>query len=99
MFEKVLKQEKKDKRKIYSLHEPEEYCIGKGKAHKKYEFEAKASVTITKTHGIILGAMSFQENIYDAHTLDGVLKQMESLRGVRPKVGICDRRYREKVIV
>lgn len=99
LFEKVLKQEKKDKRKIYSLHEPEVYCIGKGKAHKKYEFGAKASVTITKTHGIILGAMSFQENIYDAHTLDGVLKQVESLRGVRSKVGICDRGYRGKAQV
>ncbi len=99
LFEKVLKQKKKDKRKIYSLHEPEVYCMSKGKAHKTYEFGAKASITMTKTHGIILGAMSFQENIYDSHTLEPVLDQVEALRGDRPKVGICDRGYRGKAQV
>ena len=31
-------------RKIYSLHAPEVECIGKGKAHKPYEFGVKVSV-------------------------------------------------------
>ena len=36
LYEKVLKQKTKDKNKIYSLHEPDVYCIAKGKEHKKY---------------------------------------------------------------
>ena len=31
-------------RKLYSLHAPEVECIGKGKAHKPYEFGVKVSV-------------------------------------------------------
>src|SRR5471032_2946939 len=36
--------------KIYSLHAPEEECIGKGKAHKPYEFGVKVSVATTLKH-------------------------------------------------
>jgi IS5 family transposase len=31
-------------KKIYSLHAPEVECIGKGKAHKPYEFGVKVSI-------------------------------------------------------
>ncbi len=37
-------------RKVYSLHAPEVACIGKGKAHKPYEFGVKVSVA-TPLHG------------------------------------------------
>ncbi len=43
---KILSQKRSDSRKIYSLHEPEVYCVSKGKEHKKYEFGAKASVVV-----------------------------------------------------
>jgi IS5 family transposase len=33
--------------KVYSLHAPEVECIGKGKAHKHYEFGVKVSVATT----------------------------------------------------
>ena len=29
--------------KVYSLHAPEVECIGKGKAHRRYEFGVKVS--------------------------------------------------------
>ncbi|MEM9422894.1 MAG: hypothetical protein AAF986_10415, partial [Pseudomonadota bacterium] len=35
--------------KLYSLHAPETACIGKGKAHKPYEFGCKVSITTTNT--------------------------------------------------
>jgi len=38
LSERLLKQERRDKNKLYSLHEPEVCCISKGKRHKKYEF-------------------------------------------------------------
>jgi transposase, IS5 family len=36
-YERVLKQQPNDKNNIYSLHEPQVYCIAKGKDHKQYE--------------------------------------------------------------
>jgi len=59
---RVLKQKRGDRQKVYSLHEPEVYCLSKGKEHKKYEFGAKASLVVGKTHGVILGAYSLREN-------------------------------------
>ena len=35
--------------------------------------------------GIIVGAMTFEENMYDGHTLDAVLKQTQLLTGNYPK--------------
>lgn len=94
LYDRVQRQKRSDKRKIYSLHEPGVDCIGKGKAHKKYEFGAKASVTTTKTTGIIVGALSFQGNPFDGHTLPAVLSQVESIVGQRPSMAICDRGYK-----
>jgi len=47
LYKTVLAQEKHSKNKIYSLHEPQTCCIGKGKAHKQYEFGCKASIVLT----------------------------------------------------
>ena len=93
---RVLKQKKGDSQKVYSLHEPEVYCLSKGKEHKKYEFGAKSSVVVGKTHGVILGAYSLPENDYDGHTLDPALQQVERIAKYRPKVAIADRGYRGK---
>jgi IS5 family transposase len=96
IYRAVLAQGRKSKNKIYSLHEPEVYCMSKGKEHKKYEFGSKASLAYTKTSGIIVGALNFAENTFDGHTLEGALAQMERLTGRRPDVAICDRGYRGK---
>lgn len=58
----ILNQKRGDNNKIYSIHEPTVACIAKGKEHKKYEFGSKVSVLITKTKGIIVGALNFQGN-------------------------------------
>jgi transposase, IS5 family len=45
---RVLAQDRRQRgRKIYSLHAPEVECVGKGKAHRPYEFGVKASVATT----------------------------------------------------
>ena len=42
---RVLEQDRRQRgRKVYSLHAPEVECIGKGKAHRPYEFGVKVSV-------------------------------------------------------
>jgi IS5 family transposase len=96
LFKKVLAQEKNSKNKIYSLHEPEVYCISKGKAHKKYEYGCKASVVLTQKTGIIVGAMTFKTNVYDGHTLEEVLEQTTNLTGRTPKTATVDRGYQGK---
>lgn len=90
----VINQERQDKNKIYSLHEPQVYCIAKGKEHKKYEFGAKAAIAMTKTHCIIIGVKSFSRNEYDGDTLKNLLPHVEEIRGKAPQRALCDRGFR-----
>src|ERR1051326_6329417 len=55
LYERVLGQQRTDHDKVYSLHEPQVYCVAKGKEAKQYEFGAKASVVLTKRSGVIVG--------------------------------------------
>lgn len=94
IFNLVLQQQRSDKNKIYSLHEPEVSCIAKGKEAKKYEFGNKSSIVVTKHSRIIVGAMAFEGNPYDGHTLDAQLGQVERLTERLPQVAIVDRGYK-----
>ncbi len=94
IFKQVLNQKRNDKDKIYSLHEPHTECISKGKAHKRYEFGSKVSLTIGKKSGIILGALNIEKNDYDAHTLPQVLEQFKRMNGYEPSRAIVDLGYR-----
>ena len=96
IFKQVLSQQRKSQNKIYSLHEPEVGCIAKGKEAKKYEFGNKVSIVKTMKSGIIVGALSFIDNPYDADTLEPQLKQVKKMTGRLPKVAITDRGYRGK---
>ena len=91
---KILSQKRADSGKIYSLHEPEVYCVSKGKEHKKYEFGTKASLVVGKNGGVILGAYSLPENDYDGHALEPTLEQVERVAGYRPAVAIGDKGFR-----
>ena len=93
IYRKAVNQQRKDKNKIYSLHEPEICCICKGKEHKKYEFGSKAAIAMTKTDCIIVGAKSFR-NEYDGDTLQGVLSHVSAVRGASPEKAFCDRGFR-----
>ena len=93
-FEAILSQRRNSRKKIYSIHEPEVQCIGKGKEHKKYEFGNKVSVIRSAT-GIILGAQSFR-NEYDGHTIAASLAQVERLTRRKIKILAGDRGYRGK---
>ena len=87
----VLGQKRDDKNKIYSLHAPEVKCISKGKEHKKYEFGNKSSFALTRDSGIVVGALAFEDNIYDGHAIEPQLQQVEELTGYLPKYAIVDR--------
>jgi len=96
LYERVLKQQPKDKNKIYSLHEPDVYCIGKGKDHKPYEYGNKVSVAATANSNIIVGVVSHDSNCHDNHTLPEVLSHIKENRGKDVKNAVCDRGYRGK---
>lgn len=93
-YQRVLNQQLKDKDKIYALHEPQVYCIGKGKDHKPYEYGNKVSIASTANSNIIVGAVSHDTNMHDGHTLPAVTTHIASSRGTAAKQAVCDRGYR-----
>jgi IS5 family transposase len=83
---RVLTQKKRqDAPKVYALHAPEVECIGKGKAHKPYEFGVKVSLATTvapsKGGQFILHAKALPGNPYDGHTLRTILPGIEAMTG------------------
>jgi IS5 family transposase len=94
LVNRLLAQKPKDKKKLYSLHEPAVDCISKGKAHKRYEFGTKVSVATTNRGGFVVGMRALPGNPYDGHTLAGALEQVEILTDQRPEMAFVDRGYR-----
>jgi len=91
---RIYEQQKHDKNKVYSVHEPEVECIAKGKAGKQYEFGNKVSVAVSSRGGWFVGAKSFTGNPYDGHTLAAQMKQVESLIPSKVSEAYVDRGYR-----
>ena len=96
LYERVLAQQPKDKNKIYSLHEPQVYCVAKGKDHKQYEYGSKASIASTAQGNLIVGVVSHEQNQHDSHTLPEILRHVEASRGKAAGQAVCDRGYRGK---
>ena len=90
---RIFTQQRQDKNKVYSVHEPDVECISKGKAHKRYEFGSKVSVATTSRGGWFVGALAFHGNPYDGHTLTATLEQVTKLVK-SPEHVFVDRGYR-----
>ena len=95
MAKRIHTQQKTDKDKIYSVHEPEVRCITKGKAGKKHEFGNKAGVVTTSQGCWLIGAMDFRDNPYDGHTLRQQMEQVQRIVGNRVKEAHTDMGYRK----
>jgi IS5 family transposase len=84
--------------KVYSLHAPEVECIGKGKAHRPYEFGVKVSVAITLAHAkggqFVTHVKALPGNPYDGHTLAVIIPEMEALVGNTIERIFADKGYR-----
>ena len=84
--------------KVYSLHAPEVECIGKGKAHRPYEFGVKVSVATTIGHAkggqFVTHVKALPGNPYDGHTLATVIPDMEALIGNVIARLLADKGYR-----
>ena len=94
LVNRLLAQKPKDRKKLYSLHEPAVDCISKGKAHKRYEFGSKVSVATTNRGGFVVGMRALPGNPYDGHTLAEALEQVEILTNQKPELAFVDRGYR-----
>jgi IS5 family transposase len=85
-------------KKVYSLHAPEVECIGKGKAHRPYEFGVKVSLATTlhrsKGGQFIAHAKAMPGNPYDGHTLATVIPEIETQIGANLSRIVADRGYR-----
>jgi IS5 family transposase len=55
--------------------------INIGKAHKRYEFGCKAGIVTTARDPFIVGALAFEGNPYDGHSLTASLEQTLRLLG------------------
>ena len=84
--------------KVYSLHAPEVECIGKGKAHRPYEFGVKVSVTtpIDRCKGgqFVAHVAALPGNPYDGHTLAKVVPEITQQIGVGLQRIVADAGYR-----
>jgi transposase, IS5 family len=100
LIARLLRQRREDRGrdKLYSLHAPEVECIGKGKAHARFEFGVKVSLATTNavTPGgqFVLAARALPGNPYDGHTLAAQIAQTERLTGVGIERAYVDRGYR-----
>ena len=94
LYESVLSQQPKDKNKIYSLHEPDVYCVGKGKDHKPYEYGRKASVVSCVDSHVIVGVASHDVHEHDSKTLKAALSSAQSTRDKPIELAVVDRGYR-----
>jgi transposase, IS5 family len=85
-------------RKVYSLHAPEVECIGKGKAHRPYEFGVKVSVATPlhrcKGGQFVVHAAALPGNPYDGHTLQTVIPAIIRQTGASLTRVIADAGYR-----
>ena len=85
-------------KKVYSIHAPEVECIGKGKAHKPYEFGVKVSIAtpVASARGgqFVLAAKALPGAPYDGHSLSTVIPHIEGIVGTEIKRIIGDKGYR-----
>lgn len=84
--------------KVYSLHAPEVECIGKGKAHRPYEFGVKVSVAtpLHRCRGgqFVAHVAALPGNPYDGHTLATVVPAITAQLGVSLRRLYADAGYR-----
>jgi len=84
--------------RVFSLHAPEVECIGKGKAHKPYEFGVKVSLatTLKRSRGgqFVTHIQALPGKPYDGHTLASVIPAIERQVGATLTRIVADAGYK-----
>jgi IS5 family transposase len=100
LIARLLRQRREDRgrEKVYALHAPEVECIGKGKAHTRFEFGVRVSLATTNRAApggqFVLGARTLPGNPFDGHTLADQIAQTERITGRPVERAYVDRGYR-----
>ncbi len=94
LSERILSQTRESKDKIYSIYEPQVYCISKGKSSKKYEFGSKVTIATTAKDDWVVGVYTSLNNEHDSKTIEPTLADMEQLVNNRALYAVADRGYR-----
>ena len=94
LCERLHTQQPSDKNKLYSLHEPEVKCLSKGKAHKRYEFGQKVTVSTSNQSNWIVGVELCKGAPYDGHTLASAMATVERTTGTAVTDAYVDKGYR-----
>ena len=93
-----VKDQRQRGRKVYSLHAPEVECIGKGKAHRPYEFGVKVSVAtpLHRCRGgqFVAHVQALPGNPYDGHTLASIIPAVEATIGAELARIVTDAGYK-----
>jgi IS5 family transposase len=92
--ERILKQQRHDRKKLSSVHAPEVECIAEGKAHKPYEFGCKVAVVTTAKSNWVVAIDAVHGNPYDGATLAPALSQVERVTAVKPEEAFVDRGFK-----
>lgn len=100
LAERLLTQQKQDKHKLYSLHAPEVECIAKGKAHKKYEFGVKVSVSTTNRDKPVIGHMKTDGKLGRNYLLGKLGDKIKALLcGAGHNIRLILKKLREKLLL
>jgi IS5 family transposase len=97
---KIWKQKRKDPDYMYSWHEPEVECIGKGKARHPYEFGNKVSIATNlrtstkKGKYFVVHTQALHGRPYDGHTLKGAIEHIKKIVGRSPERVLVDKGYK-----
>ena len=91
---RIHSQTRDDSHKLYSLDAPEVECISKGKAHKRYEFGCKVSLSVTHKNNWITSSSALHGNPYDGHTLSATIERSQSNTDIKAREVYVDRGYR-----
>jgi IS5 family transposase len=95
---RLLAQKRADKKKLYSLHEPNVDCISKGKARVRYEFGCKVSLTTTHKQGLVMASQAIAGNPYDGHTLKSAIEESQDncskFTNIKIKSAFVDKGYK-----
>lgn len=91
---RIHRQERNDSNKLYSLDAPEVECISKGKAHKRYEFGCKVSISVTHKSNWITSSAALHGNPFDGKTLSATIERSESNTNIEVKEAYVDLGYR-----
>ena len=94
LMDRIVKQSRKDKEKLYSLSSREVSCIAKGKVGNKYEFGSKVSVATLAGSNVVVGVESFSGNPHDSKTLPIALNRIREKFGKEFSRVLVERGYR-----